>query len=121
MVDLARDAQSFTAGHEHDRSRATSQEPIGQLSAGIEQMLRVVEQQQLPSRRDAFDQGFREILPRLFLHAQRLGHGLNDQGRVCKWGQLHQADTVRKFIDRRRGDVQREPCLTAAACAGQGE
>jgi hypothetical protein len=78
-------------------------------------MLRVVEEQQLAPRLDAFDQGLSEILAGLFLHAERLGNGLDDVRRVAQGGQLNEPGSVRIVIEGSRCDLQGQPCLAAAA------
>ena len=77
---FAFDAQTLAAGGEKSHIRSLRQHSVGEVGAGVEQVLAIVEHEQRLGARESVEDAFERARPRLLLQAERLGHFLRDKG-----------------------------------------
>jgi hypothetical protein len=117
--NLPPNAQRLSAGRQDAQQWARLQQGFGQLRAGGEKVLTVVEHQQQAPSRQALDHGHRQGMPGLLAYAQGQRDGLRHQVRIPKGVQLHQPCPIREGVDRLGGDLESKSALAAAPRAGQ--
>jgi len=76
------DAQRLAAGGQQRQVRATAQQRVGQLRAGADEVLAVVQQHQQAPPADRLHERVRHRAARLLADAQHISHGRGHQVRV---------------------------------------
>ena len=84
-------------------------------------MLRIVQHQQQMPGREVLDNGLRQVLSRLLLEPEDVGHRLRYEPRFRQRGELHQPDAVRIGFQQVPRHLHRQAGLAAAAGANEGE
>src|SRR5256885_15054058 len=112
--------QDRSAGHE-DLDGWTSQEQFHQRRRGLDDLLKIIQQQQ-----EVFitQEGFERLEQRTFLgisQAQRLCDGGHDQLSVAERSKLYLADAMKKYLAQIRRDFLSQACLADAGGSPEGE
>ena len=117
--DLAGDAQSLPAGGQDAQLRTGTQQRLGELGAGLDQMLAVVQNQQHLLGSEVVRERLGQRAARLLANAQGGGHRLWHERRIRQRRQLHQPHTVFEPFHQLARRRQSQPRLAAAARAGE--
>src|SRR5262249_4127917 len=116
---LAGDAERLAAGGQDAQAGAGAQQLVGQPSAGVEQVLAVVQHQQQQPVGQRRQQRVREELPGHLRHPERAGRRARDEAGIGQRRQLDQPGAVGVGGGEVGGRGQRQSGLAAAARPGQ--
>ena len=118
---LAGDPQPLAAGGQHAHVRARAQQCVDERRAAVDQVLAVVEHQQQARVADLGRERPDGIALGAQLHADRGGGLADHERRVPDRAQLHQAGAAIEAGLAPRGQLERQPRLSAAPWAGERE
>lgn len=115
---LARGAQRLPAGGQHPQARHRPQQRVGQLGAGLHQVLAAVQHDQQPAPGQLLGQDVQGRPGGAVGQPQCLQHCVAEQQRVLHRGHLHQPGAVREGVGRPGRRAHRQPALAHPARPG---
>lgn len=118
---LAGDADGLAAGGEHAHVGAAAEELLGELGAGLHDVLAVVEEKQEALGAEIGGERVEQGAARVLADAEHGRHGLGDAGRIGEGGELDEPHAVGEARQERGADLLGEAALANAAGAEQGE
>src|SRR5258706_8904941 len=117
----ARNSKPLPAGDEDDEMPAPPQRRVGEVRAGRSKMLRIVQHQQKTAGLEVIGNGSRQVLSRLLLEPEDIGHRLWHETRIGQGRELYQPSAVRIGFQQVARHLHGQACLAAATRARKGE
>mgnify|MGYP007135457263 CR=1 FL=1 len=118
---LLRHGQRLAARCQDAHGRARFEDRANEVRGGGADVFATVEDQQEMFRGGERGQGFEQRLPWFFRDSEDRGGGLHDEAWIGERRELHEPHAVGIRVEQTGGDLQRKPCLPAAADGGEGE
>ena len=119
-IHLAGNQKWFAARRQNRHPRAAGKHFVDQFGAGLQQMLAVVQHHQQPTVADRAQQRLGDRATRLVRQPERASHRERHHLWMRDRRQIGIENAVGEVTAHLAGDLDRQPRLACAACAGQG-